>query len=284
MGIDNIKNINENQQNAIDTFAQILALPDEEFKTFSQLFLDTLEKELTDPKNISTMQIIFKNSGVDIENFIDSADDLCESLKEKYGKDLGEDRIDFLVKMVILFKNAVRANGNLGKKIVTIQVEKCSDDTKIPTYARVGDAGMDIYSTEEVTLAPGEKKLIGTGIKIAIPEGYEIEIVPKSGIALKTGLKVSNSPATIDSGYRDEIKVIVENSEPSIKDIEYTFDDNRNPVIKSILHGKSYTIEKGQKIAQIVLKEVPMINFQEVKNISEISGDRGGGFGSTGLK
>lgn len=284
MGIDNIKNINENQQNAIDTFAQILALPDEEFKIFSQLFLDTLEKELTDPKNISTMQIIFKNSGIDVENFVDSADDLCESLKEKYGKDLGEDRIDFLVKMVILFKNAVRANGNLGKKIVTIQVEKCSEDTKIPTYARVGDAGMDIYSTEEVTLAPGEKKLIGTGIKVAIPEGYEIEVVPKSGIALRTGLKVSNSPGTIDSGYRDEIKVIVENSEPSIKDIEYTFDDNRNPVIKSILHGKSYTIEKGQKIAQIILKEVPMINFQEVKNISEISGDRGGGFGSTGLK
>lgn len=284
MGINNIKNINENQQNAIDTFAQILALPDEEFKIFSQLFLDTLEKELTDPKNISTMQIIFKNSGIDVENFVDSADDLCESLKEKYGKDLGEDRIDFLVKMVILFKNAVRANGNLGKKIVTIQVEKCSEDTKIPTYARVGDAGMDIYSTEEVTLAPGEKKLIGTGIKVAIPEGYEIEVVPKSGIALRTGLKVSNSPGTIDSGYRDEIKVIVENSEPSIKDIEYTFDDNRNPVIKSILHGKSYTIEKGQKIAQIILKEVPMINFQEVKNISEISGDRGGGFGSTGLK
>lgn len=284
MGIDNIKNINENQQNAIDTFAQILALPDEEFKTFSQLFLDTLEKELTDPKNISTIQIIFKNSGIDVENFVDSADDLCESLKEKYGKDLGEDRIDFLVKMVILFKNAVRANGNLGKKIVTIQVEKCSEDTKIPTYARVGDAGMDIYSTEEVTLAPGEKKLIGTGIKVAIPEGYEIEVVPKSGIALRTGLKVSNSPGTIDSGYRDEIKVIVENSEPSIKDIEYTFDDNGNPIIKSILHGKSYTIEKGQKIAQIILKEVPMINFQEVKNISEISGDRGGGFGSTGLK
>ena len=284
MGIDTIKNINENQQNAIDTFAQILALPDEEFKTFSQLFLDTLEKELTDPKNISTIQIIFKNSGIDVENFVDSADDLCESLKEKYGKDLGEDRIDFLVKMVILFKNAVRANGNLGKKIVTIQVEKCSEDTKIPTYARVGDAGMDIYSTEEVTLAPGEKKLIGTGIKVAIPEGYEIEVVPKSGIALRTSLKVSNSPGTIDSGYRDEIKVIVENSEPSIKDIEYTFDDNRNPVIKSILHGKSYTIEKGQKIAQIILKEVPMINFQEVKNISEISGDRGGGFGSTGLK
>lgn len=284
MGIDNIKNIDENQQNAIDTFAQILALPDEEFKIFSQLFLDTLEKELTDPKNISTMQIIFKNSGIDVENFVDGADDLCESLKEKYGKDLGEDRIDFLVKMVILFKNAVRANGNLGKKIVTIQVEKCSEDTKIPTYARVGDAGMDIYSTEEITLAPGEKKLIGTGIKVAIPEGYEIEVVPKSGIALRTGLKVSNSPGTIDSGYRDEIKVIIENSEPSIKDIEYTFDNNRNPVIKSILHGKSYTIEKGQKIAQIILKEVPMINFQEVKNISEISGNRGGGFGSTGLK
>lgn len=284
MNIDNIKNISENQQDAIDVFARILALPDEEFKTFSQLFLDTLEKELTDPKNISTMQIIFKNSGVDIENFVDSADDLCESLKEKYGKDLGEDRIDFLVKIVILFKNAVRANGNLGKKIVTIQIEKCSEDTKIPTYARIGDAGMDIYSTEEITLAPGEKKLIGTGIKVAIPMGYEIEVVPKSGIALRTGLKVSNSPGTIDSGYRDEVKVIIENSEPSIKDIEYTFDDNRNPVIKSILHGKSYTIEKGQKIAQIILKEVPMINFQEVKNISEISGNRGGGFGSTGVK
>ena len=97
-------------------------------------------------------------------------------------------------------------------------------------------------------------------------------------------MRVANSPGTIDSGYRDELKVIIDNIEPPFKDIEYHFDDNGKIVIDSILHGSSYSITKGDKFAQLVLSEVPKIDFVEVKDVSKFEGDRGGGFGSTGIK
>ena len=143
---------------------------------------------------------------------------------------------------------------------------------------------MDVYALEDITVNPGETVLVKTGLKVAIPVGYELQVRPKSGRALKTKLRVANTPGTIDSGYRDEIGVIIENIEHPIQDIEYEFDEHGTPIIKSILHGKSYTINKGDKFAQLVLNEVPHVAFYKVDNINEIKGDRGGGFGSTGLK
>ena len=141
------------------------------------------------------------------------------------------------------------------------------------------------YSTEDIEIGPGETKLIHTGLKVAIPRGYELQVRPKSGISLKTKLRVANTPGTIDSGYRDEVCVIIENLEPKIADIDYDFDERGRTIINSILHGKSYSIEKGQKIAQLVLNEIVVANFEKVNSIAEVEGeDRGGGFGSTGLK
>ena len=153
----------------------------------------------------------------------------------------------------------------------------------MPAYAHKTDAGLDIYAKEEITINPGETKIIGTGIKMAIPEGYAILIQPRSGQSVKTKLRIANTPGLIDSGYRDEIGVIIENIESPFKDIEYDFDDNGEIHIKSILHGQSYTIAEGQRFAQMRLVQVPKAEFIKVESVGEIGEDRGGGFGSTGI-
>lgn len=278
----NFINNNDADNESIDIFVQILSLPDEEFNEFAPVFINSLEQELKDPAKVIMVQQLFKESGVSLEELRTKTEEYCKLFEEKYTDFFGKNKVDFLKKILIIFTNSLQANGYLGYKTIDIPIEICNSDAKIPTYARIGDAGLDVYSTEEITLGPGEKHLFKLGIKVQIPKGYELEVVPKSGISLKTGLKISNSPGTIDSGYRDEVGVIIENSEPCIKDITYDFVDNK-PVITSILHGKSYTIEKGQKIAQLVLKEVPIANFKLVNKVDDTI-DRGGGFGSTGIK
>jgi dUTP pyrophosphatase len=153
----------------------------------------------------------------------------------------------------------------------------------MPQYANATDSGMDVYALEDYTINPGETLLVPTGIKMAIPAGYEIQVRPKSGRALKTKLRVANTPGTVDAGYRDEIKVIIENVESPIKAIDYEFDENGKPVINSILHGSAYHIGEGEKFCQLVLMEVPKAALYRVESVSEIGENRGGGFGSSGL-
>ncbi|MFA6780365.1 MAG: hypothetical protein WCU80_11400, partial [Paludibacteraceae bacterium] len=128
-------------------------------------------------------------------------------------------------------------------------------------------------------IAPGETKLIPVGFKVAIPFGYELQVRPKSGRSLRSKLRIANTPGTIDSGYRDEVGIIIDNIEPFIK----SADIDENGRLFNVLFGQSYTIGKGEKFAQLVLNEVPKVTFYETDNIGEIGEDRGGGFGSTGL-
>lgn len=134
------------------------------------------------------------------------------------------------------------------------------EDVKLPGYAQPGDAGMDLYSAEECVLKPGERRLISTGIKIALPTGYEAQVRPKSGLALKYGISIVNTPGTIDEGYRGIVGVI------------------------AINHGdKEFKVEKNSKIAQMIINKVERLQIEEVKELD--STQRGeGGFGSTGLK
>ncbi|WP_103669345.1 dUTP diphosphatase [Pseudanabaena sp. BC1403] len=141
---------------------------------------------------------------------------------------------------------------------VDIKFQKLHPDAQVPSYAHLGDAGADVYSVAEVTLQPQHRAAIPTGLAVDIPIGYEIQVRPKSGLALKHGITVLNSPGTVDAGYRGEIQVIVIN-----------------------LGTEAYTFTKGQKIAQLVLK--PVIQAQYIEGELGTS-DRGfGGFGSTGL-
>lgn len=139
-----------------------------------------------------------------------------------------------------------------------IKIKKIAD-VKTPSYAHKGDSGVDLYAAEDYMLKPMERKLIATGIKIAVPCGYEAQIRPKSGLALEHGISHANSVGTIDSSYRGEIKVPLIN-----------FSD------------KNYKIEKGRKIGQIVFAKVEEAVFEEVDELDETTrNDKG--FGSTGL-
>ncbi|MFN6166156.1 MAG: dUTP diphosphatase [Pseudanabaena sp.] len=141
---------------------------------------------------------------------------------------------------------------------VEIKFNKLHPDAQIPSYAHVGDAGADVYSVAEVTLQPSDRAAIPTGLAVDIPIGYEIQVRPKSGLALKHGITVLNSPGTVDAGYRGEIQVIVIN-----------------------LGKEVYTFAKGQKIAQLVLKPVIQAQFIDGELGTSDRGD--GGFGSTGI-
>lgn len=147
------------------------------------------------------------------------------------------------------------------REIVEVSVEICREGVVLPCYANEGDAGMDVRAAETVTIQPGETVLVPTGLKVAIPDGYEIQVRPRSGLSLKTALRLANAPGTIDAGYRDELRMILQN----------TASDT------------SYTIEKGDRIAQLVLQRVPKMVFRQVDDVKTIGSDRGGGFGSTGV-
>ena len=128
----------------------------------------------------------------------------------------------------------------------------------LPAYATPGAAGMDVLAAEDLTLAPGSRHAVATGFSVAIPAGYEIQVRPRSGLALKYGISVPNTPGTIDSDYRGELKVILIN------------------------HGaESFAIARGDRIAQLVLAPVTQAQWEESAELDET--ERGaGGFGSTG--
>ncbi len=151
------------------------------------------------------------------------------------------------------------ANENLFLKMsLTIKMQKISN-IPAPSYAHDGDSGVDLYSAEEHTLKPMERKLIPTGLKLEIPHGYEAQVRPKSGLALNHGISHANAVGTIDSSYRGEIRV---------------------PLIN--FSNEPYKIEKGKKIGQLIFAKVEEAVFEEVKELGKTTRNENG-FGSTGL-
>jgi dUTP pyrophosphatase len=261
--------------------AIVLSMSEENFKTISEVILQEMEKELNKPE--IRLQVIQElTMGASKEQILQIYKEAIETT-DNY-ENLSQQKKDFLKRVFMLIANVVEEDFGESKDIVNIPIELCNPEAKLPTYANAGDAGLDVYALEDYTILPGETKLIPTGIKVAIPYGYELQVRPKSGRALKTKLRVANTPGTIDSGYRDEVGVIIENVEAPVKEIKYDFDEKGNIIIKSILHGQPYYINKDAKYAQLILAKVSTANFIQVENIGQIEGNRGGGFGSTGLK
>ena len=206
---------------------------------------------------------------------------ICEQIDIQMKDAITQPKRDFLKQILGMTYNAVSNSEGISKRHVTIPIEYCNPEAKMPTYAHLTDAGMDVYLTEDVVIHPGETKLIPLGIKVALPLGYELQVRPKSGRSLKSKLRIANTPGTIDAGYRDEICIIADNIDQVIKGGELD-EEGR---LTSILWGSDIVLEKGEKIAQLVLSEVPKAVFYEIDNVAAITNDgRKGGFGSTGNK
>ena len=142
---------------------------------------------------------------------------------------------------------------------MTLRFKRVHPDAVLPSYAHPSDAGMDVRSVEDLTLAPGKRALVHTGLVMLLPPLYEAQVRPRSGLALKNGVTVLNSPGTIDSGYRGEVGVILIN-----------------------LGDADFAVRKGDKVAQLVIAPVTQPDVVEVSEIDET--DRGSsGFGSTGV-
>ena len=142
---------------------------------------------------------------------------------------------------------------------VNVSIKRLDSSVELPAYAYSGDAGLDIRANETVDIPPHERALISTGLAIALPDGYAGFMQPRSGMALKRGLSIANTPGLIDAHYRGELKVIAVNLDPH----------------------ETIHIERGERIAQLVIQEVPVVQLIEVDELDET--DRGtGGFGSSG--
>ena len=265
-----------------DALTSLFNMDDEKFALISPGILQSFQQSVNNPNDKLGLVQALNANGATAEDLVASFNTISDAIDSI--EEISQIKRDFLKSLLAALTNAVNETEGIAKRFVQIPVELCHPDAKIPQYANTSDSGMDVYALDDYTIAPGETKLIPTGIKLALPPGYEIQVRPKSGRALKTKLRIANTPGTVDAGYRDEIKVIVENIEPPIKDIEYDFDDNGTPIIKSILHGAAHTIGKGEKFCQLVLMEVPKAALYRVEQVGEIGENRGGGFGSTGLK
>ena len=263
----------------LDMFESLMGLDDESFEQLKPQVLYLFAETLHEPESISEFRTLAIAQGYTQETAKADFEMAIEAINTI--DFLSESKKDFLKEIYTMASNQLVAVIGTTGSVIRIPCE-VAKDKPIPVYAHDTDAGMDIYSPAEYTIAPGETVIIPTGIKVAIPEGYALLIQPRSGQSAKTKLRIANTPGLIDSGYRDEIGVIVENIEPPFKDIDYKFDSSGNIRIKSILHGQSYTIAPGQRFAQMRLVQVPKAEFVRVESVGEIGEDRGGGFGSTG--
>lgn len=171
---------------------------------------------------------------------------------------------------IIVNKVLEKINGKVDLPIELI------DDTLLPFYAHPTDAGLDIRARTDAIIHPAETVIIPSGIKLAIPEGYEIQIRPRSGINAKTPLRVALG--TIDTGYRGELGIVMTNYSPVGSTEMCTIEDKHK-------HG-IYQIRKGDRIAQIVFNKITTANLVQCKSVADFASDRGldSGFGSSGVK
>lgn len=144
---------------------------------------------------------------------------------------------------------------------ISVRIKRLDPTVELPSYAYTGDAGLDLRANESVEIKPHERALISTGLAIALPDGYAGFVQPRSGMALKRGLSIANTPGLIDAHYRGELKIICVNLDPH----------------------ETIQIERGERIAQLVIQAVPAVTLIETDELDET--DRGaGGFGSSGAK
>ena len=265
-----------------EKLSAMLTLPDEHFALIAPFFLDEMQKSMNNVDDKLLLIQAMNVNGTKLEDLREAYIKLIESIDTQFAEILSTPKRDFLKQMLGITYNCIAEAEGIAKRVINVPIELTSENAKIPQYAHLGDGAVDLYSPADYTINPGETVIIPCDIKVALPYGYAFLIHPRSGTSAKTKLRVANSIGLVDSQYKGVIGVIIENIEPPIKDITYEFDDSGRPILTSVLHGKSYTISKGERFAQMRLVEVPTANFFQVDSVAGIGDDRGGGFGSSG--
>ena len=187
-----------------------------------------------------------------------------EELKALAQMDLLPEETKKEIETAIKFAESVQDFDKKSSTMSRIEIKYINkSDNKNPVYAKVGDSGFDLRANERGTLKPLERKLVGTGLYFELPDGYELQIRPRSGLAYKNGITVLNSPGTVDTGYRGEIKVLLVN-----------------------ISNEDFNWDKGERIAQGVISHRVSSDYGDLIEVLEITeSERGeGGFGSTGTK
>lgn len=248
---ENIQNVDITEQ-----LFTILNLPDEQFDAIYPDFSNSIQK--TFQSNIIKKQMLEQLEITPITELDKEINEFNKVIEEiKNDDSLSDKRKELLILLLNGSKELMLNVIQNPREIVNVKIQKINENAILPTYAHNTDAGADIYSIEDIEIPPHTTTIVKTGLKVAIPTGYEIQIRPRSGISLKTTLRVANAPGTIDSEYRGEIGVIIEN----IGDI-------------------TTKISQGDKIAQMLIAPTPMIKWIEVNELDETSRNENG-YGST---
>ena len=243
----------------MDQLFALLELPDEQFDAIA----DTIEDSFNGAfESIQTQSDVLNQlraaPRINIEKEKEEIEKLIQDMRENP---------NFSQKKKDIFEKIVRRSIELTEELslnlrerIVVKIKRINEEAIIPIYAHSTDAGADIFAIENTTIEAGKTKIIPTGLQMEIPMGYEVQIRPRSGMSAKTKIRVANAPGTIDSSFRGEVGIILEN-----------------------IGNEDYEVKKGDKIAQMLIAETPMMKFKEVEELS--STERGnGGFGSTDSK
>lgn len=258
-------NHNDNylQQDPLSLFDDFMKIPDNAFEYGDDIEeINSLIETIMNSEDFVRVLVDSHESGKSSFDDYDAKFDewIANANKGEYGNGKKKEMIiDFIGRCRAMFDEIKATNGYFQK--VPVKFCKVTPDAILPKYQSIGDAGADIYANDTVTISPNETKVIPSGVKAVIPGGYRISIVPRSGLSLKSGLRVANAPGTIDCTYRNEIGVIIHNN-----------------------GSYAYTVNKGDRIAQMILERTPKIEFTEIdeEEFAKYSTDRGAGFGSSG--
>lgn len=257
------KNVNEvvkmfGDKNTVDTFVALFELDDEKFDSIYPQIKKELE-HIYESKQLETniKDLLNEYDFSDIESELQPVKEAIALIKED--ETLSENKKEILIDIFDNSVNKVLDYCANPRERVKVKVKKLNENAILPKYAHDTDAGADITSIEDIEILSGETKLIKTGLALEIPTGYEVQVRPRSGLSLKTSLRIANAPGTIDSSYRGEVGIIIDN-----------------------IGKETIKINKGDKVAQLLIAPTPMMIFEEIDELSDT--DRGkGGFGSTGV-
>lgn len=248
---------------------EIMQMDDEQFSAAYPIILETFRRQmkgLAGEEAIRRTLATFRAMGYSKEQGKAEGEGLkqicqqfiIEDLKKKYLMKEKQEFLDIFSEMFYNYIDQIQVMWE--REIPFVGVQLLREGAELPTYANNGDQGADIYACED-TIVPANSfgTIIKTGLAVAIPYGWALAVRPRSGMSCKTQVRISNSPGTIDTNYKDEVGVIIDNfsSEP-------------------------YVIHKGDRIAQLILEKNYQASFIEVEDVRELGEDRGGGYGSTG--